>query len=77
MVYTKHPVWYIPYGSFTIYQRGNYFIYEDRVLTEAGGESFGSRWEMPVASEIKDTNIFLCYACKPKIFLAIMLAFIS
>ncbi|MDR2859751.1 MAG: hypothetical protein LBV64_05135 [Mediterranea sp.] len=50
MVYTKHPVWYIPYDSFAIYQRGNYFIYENRVLTEAGEE-------MPMVSEIKYTNI--------------------
>ncbi|MDR2859051.1 MAG: hypothetical protein LBV64_01485, partial [Mediterranea sp.] len=26
MVYTKHPVWYIPYDSFAIYQRGYYSI---------------------------------------------------
>ncbi|MDR2859932.1 MAG: hypothetical protein LBV64_06050, partial [Mediterranea sp.] len=26
MVYTKHPVWYIPYHSFAIYQKGNYAV---------------------------------------------------
>jgi hypothetical protein len=33
MVYTKHPVWYIPYGSFAIYQRGTacFFIKALRV----------------------------------------------